>query len=85
MRTASAPQSGPLTRKAERALTVATVLGVIEIMRRTPRQLLLVAVVFAILAIVYALTYSVWVAAALGAVVAWKVGRGVLRGWRKTR
>lgn len=85
MRTTSESHTDRLTRKAERALTVVTILGVIEILRRTPRWLLLLALVLVLLAVAYALAYLVWVVAALGALVAWKVGRGVLRGWTETR
>jgi hypothetical protein len=59
--------------------------GVIEVLRRTPRWLLLLTLVLVIVGVVYALTYIVWVVAGLGAIVAWKVGQGVLRGWRTTR
>lgn len=85
MRTASTHERDRLARKTERALTVAAVLGVVEIVRRTPRWLLWLAVVPVVTVVLLALTYIVWVMAFLGAVVAWKLGRGVRRGWKERR
>jgi hypothetical protein len=78
-------QTERLARKTERALTVATVLGVIEIVRRTPRWLLLLAAVVVATVILLALTYIIWTVVFLGAVVAWKLAPGFVRGWRETR
>lgn len=82
MRASPTPGPDRLTRKTERALTVATVLGAVEIVRRSPRWLLLLAGAVVVLVVVVALTYTAWVVAVLGAVVAWRLGRGLLRGWR---
>lgn len=71
-----------LARRAERLLTLATVLAAIEILRRTPRWLLLAALLLLWTIVTLALVYMAWIDLALGAVVAWKVGRGAVRGWR---
>lgn len=71
-----------LARKTERALTVATVLGVIEIVRRTPRWILLFAVVLVLTVVLFALTYLAWVVALPAAIVSWRLGRGAVKGGR---
>lgn len=81
----TARQTDRLVRKTERALTVATVLGVMEIVRRTPRRLLMLAAVLIVMLILVVLAYAVWGVAFLAAVVGWKVGRGAVRGWREAR
>ncbi len=85
MTTLAAGRSDRLTRKAERALTVATVLGVVEILRRSPRWLLLLTGLLVYTVVMVVIIYMVWVEVALGTVVAWKLGRGMVRGWRAAR
>ena len=85
MTTLTARQTERLARKTERALTVATVLGLIEILRRTPRWLLLLTAVLVLTLVLVALTYIIWVVALLAAIVGWKVGRGAVKGWREAR
>lgn len=85
MSTLATDRPDRLVHKAERALTVATVLGVVEIIRRTPRWLLIITGLLVYTAVMLVFVYAIWVGIALGAVVAWKVGRGVLQGWRHAR
>jgi len=53
-----------------------------EIVRRTPRRLLLLAAVLVLMLVLVVLAYAVWVVAFLAAIVTWKVGRGAVQGWR---
>jgi len=83
MTTLTAVQTDRLVRKTERVLTVATTLAAIEILRRIPRWLLIAAGLVVCWLVLLALVYMVWLEAALAAVVAWKLGRGAVQGWRE--
>jgi hypothetical protein len=67
------------------ALTLTSVLLAIEIVRRAPRLLLLFAALFAYLLVLYVWAHLLWLELALAAVIAWKLGRGAVRGWREAR
>jgi type IV secretory pathway TrbD component len=81
----TAHQTDRLARKTELALTFGIALATIELLRRTPRRLLIVAGLLAYTLLLLAIVYILWLEAALAAVVAWKLGRGVVQGWREAR
>lgn len=83
MTLATLQHSDRLVRRGERLLTLATVLAAIEILRRTPRWLLLAAGLLLWAIVMLVLIYMAWIDLALGTVVAWKVGRGAVSGWRR--
>jgi len=85
MTTLAADRAERITRKAERALTVATVLGVVEILRRSPRWLMILTGLLAFYVVMLAVIYIVWVEVTLGSIVAWKLAHGAIRGWRERR
>jgi hypothetical protein len=74
-----------LLRRSERALTLVTVLAAVEVLRRSPRWLLIAAGLLALVLIGLILAYLVWIEVALATVVAWRLGRGFIRGWREAR
>jgi hypothetical protein len=81
--TLTAQRVDELARKTGLALSLAIILGVIEILRRTPKWLL-VACGFLVYAVVLLAIVYVWlIVAALGAAVGWKLARGAIRGWRE--
>lgn len=71
-----------IARKAELALTLATALAVIEILRHAPRWLLVAAGVLALTLILLALAHIAWIVAVLAVAAAGKLVRGAVRGWR---
>jgi hypothetical protein len=79
------PQTERLARKTELALVVAVVLGAVEILRRSPRWLLVFVGLSAYTGVVLVIVYVWWVVAALAAIVLWKLARGFVRGWRLTQ
>jgi hypothetical protein len=74
-----------LSRKANLALTIAIILGVIEILRRTPPWLLVLVALLVSAIVSFVLAYAVWSGVALGVVVAWRLSRGFAQGWRESR
>lgn len=85
MTTLAADHVERLARRAEFGLTVTIVLGLVEILRRSPRWLLIAAGLAVYVLVMLALAYLVWIEVALVAVVAWKLGRGAVQGWREIR
>ncbi len=85
MTTLAADRSDRFARKAERALTVATVLGGVEILRRSPRLLVVLAALLVYTVVMFALVYMVWLDVVLGTIAAWKLGRGMVQGSREAR
>ena len=79
--TLPAQRADQLARKTGLALSVAIILGVIEIFRRTPGWLV-VACGFLVYAVVLLAIVYVWfIVAALAAAVGSKLARGAIRGW----
>jgi hypothetical protein len=74
-----------LSRKANLALTIAIILGTIEILRRTPTWLLFAFALLLCWLVLLAIVYIWWIIGALGAVIGWKLGRGFVQGWRASR
>jgi hypothetical protein len=75
---------GRLARKTELALTLAIVLGAAEILRRSPRWLLLLFALLAYSAVVAVVVYMWWIVGALALVAGGKLAGGVVRGWRES-
>jgi hypothetical protein len=78
-------QTERLARKTELALVVAIVLGAVEILRRSPRWLLVFVGLLAYTVVLVVIVYVWWVVAALATIVVWKFARGFVRGWRLTQ
>lgn len=85
MTTLTTHRAEHLARRAQFGLTVAIVLGVVEILRRSPNWLLIVAGLLVYLAALVVILYVWWIVGALAAVVGWKLARGFVRGWREPR
>ena len=85
MTTLAADRAERIARKAEHGLTIAVVLGIIEIVRRSPRWLLLIAGLLAYVFVLVALAYFWWIVAAAAAIASWKLRRGFVYGWQETR
>ena len=84
MTTLTARQTDRLAHKTEVALAVAIVLGAIEILRRAPKWLLALVGLFVYTVVLIAVAYIWWIVAALSVVIAFKLVRGAVRGWRES-
>jgi hypothetical protein len=83
MSTLTVRQTENLVHKTNLALTLAMVLGTIEILRRTPRWLLLLGALLLYTVVYFAVIHIWWIVAALAALVGWKLLVGAARGWRE--
>jgi hypothetical protein len=72
-----------LARKTKLALTIAIVLGAVEILRRSPRWPLLLVALLAYSAVVAVVLYIWWIVGALALVAGGKLAGGGVRGWRE--
>jgi uncharacterized membrane protein len=73
-------QTERIARKTNVALTLAIILGAIEILRRAPRWLLIGVALLAYMIIALAIIYIWWIVAPLSVLVAWKLVRGFVQG-----
>jgi hypothetical protein len=73
-----------LVRKSERALTLLTVLTAVEVLRRSPRWLLIAAGLAVYVLVQILLAYIVWMEVMLASVIAWQLARGAVQGWQGT-
>ena len=83
MTTLTAQRADQLARKTGLALTLAIILGLIEILRRAPKWLLVVCGYAVYAVVLLAIDYVWWIAVALATVIGWKLLRGAVRGWRQ--
>jgi hypothetical protein len=82
MTTLTADRVDRLARRAQFGLTVAIVLGAVEIARRSPKWLVVGVGLLVYMTLLVVLAYIWWIVGALLGVIAWKLGRGFVAGWR---
>ena len=79
----TASQTERLANKTNLALTLAIILGAIEILRRTPRLFLLSLGMLVCTVLLFAIVHVWWIVAVLAILVGWKLARVAIRGWRE--
>jgi hypothetical protein len=83
MTTLTIRQTDRLVHRTEATLTVAIILGAVEVIRRMPRWMLMGVGLLAYAIVLLAVIYIWWIIGALAIVIAWKLGRGFIGGWRE--
>lgn len=85
MTTLSVRETERLAHRAELALTLAILVGAIEVVRRAPAWLLVLVAGLLTMAVLMVAPYVWWIVGALATAVGWKLARGLAHGWHEAR